>query len=127
MHVRTCSPECGYKVRVVANAKGVTYIAIDATGTKIRRRTLPHVTAHNADRRAAKAKAAVGWADKDKMAWFYREARKLTKLTGLVYHVDHIVPLTSKLVCGLHNEFNLQLLPGADNIRKHNRRWPDMP
>jgi hypothetical protein len=42
-------------------------------------------------------------------------------------HVDHIVPLVSKFVCGLHCEANLQLLPGPENQRKGNRVWPDMP
>jgi hypothetical protein len=42
------------------------------------------------------------------------------------YHVDHIVPLTSDLVCGLHCEANLQIAVGKDNIAKNNRWWPDM-
>ncbi len=41
--------------------------------------------------------------------------------------VDHIVPIKSKLVCGLHVEFNLQLLTSSANARKGNRTWPDMP
>jgi len=30
-------------------------------------------------------------------------------------------------VCGLHCEQNMQILWNADNIRKGNRWWPDMP
>ena len=126
-HVRTCSLGCGYKIRLVANARGVTRIETTEDGRQVRRRVPHEKSAHNAKRRAARIRATVAWADPVKVAWFYAEAQRLTKLTGMVYHVDHIVPLTSELVCGLHNEFNLQLLPGADNIRKHNRRWPNMP
>lgn len=41
--------------------------------------------------------------------------------------VDHIVPLTSDLGCGLHWEGNLQVIPAAANLAKKNFWWPDMP
>lgn len=37
------------------------------------------------------------------------------------WHLDHIVPLKSKLVCGLHVPENLRIIPGAENIKKKNR------
>ena len=61
------------------------------------------------------------WADLDAMAEVYQEA----EYTGL--HVDHIIPLQSKHVCGLHVWDNLQLLTESENKAKGNRRWPDMP
>lgn len=74
-----------------------------------------------AKRRAGKLRATPGWADKDKILDFYKDARRSGD------HVDHIVPLRSKIVCGLHCEHNLQLLPPSDNLKKSNAYWPDMP
>lgn len=66
------------------------------------------------------------WANRAAMAAIYREARELTKTAGVEHHVDHIVPLQSPFVCGLHCETNMQILEASANISKLNRWWPDM-
>ncbi len=77
--------------------------------------------ANRAKRRAAEKKAMPVWADQDKIMAFYVEAVRLTRETGIVHHVDHIYPLQSKWVCGLHIETNLQVVPGRENQSKGNR------
>lgn len=57
----------------------------------------------------------------------YRLAKLRTKMTGIEWQVDHIVPLTSDIVCGLHTHDNLQVIPAFDNRSKKNYHWPDMP
>jgi len=72
-------------------------------------------------RNAAKCSATPFWAEFDLIEKVYGKANEF----GM--HVDHIVPLQSELVCGLHVWANLQLLAPFDNISKGNRYWPDMP
>lgn len=78
-------------------------------------------------RRAKKLNATPEWVNLEKIKEVYLEAEIFTILTGVLYHVDHIVPLQSKIVCGLHCEFNLQALPASKNASKSNKFWPDMP
>lgn len=80
-----------------------------------------------AARRATKRLASPAWADRDAIRAAYTAARERTALTGVTHHVDHIVPLKSPQVCGLHTEANLQVLPAAVNAAKKNTYWPDMP
>lgn len=75
----------------------------------------------------SKRGACPTWADQELIEEFYHLAQLRTKATGIVWHVDHIVPLQSPIVCGLHAETNLQVIPGVMNVGKGNRFWPDMP
>jgi len=50
----------------------------------------------------------------------YALAKTRTETTGIAWHVDHIVPLRGKEVCGLHNAFNLQVIPAVQNLQKGN-------
>jgi len=82
---------------------------------------------NTAKRRATKLQATPAWADKLLIAEMYKLAHQRTKETGFEWHVDHIVPLRSTIVCGLHWELNLAVITKTANLSKSNRRWPDMP
>jgi len=93
---------------------------------KFHRKTNPHLyNANAAKRKATKLQATPSWANKEHIESLYLIA-SINREGGNDLHVDHIVPLQSNLVCGLHCEANLQLLPSSDNISKGNRHWPDM-
>lgn len=98
-----------------------------ARGRQWRARNPAIASAWVAKRRAAKLNATPSWAIPFFIAEAYSLARLRQKLTGIRWHVDHIVPLRGKTVCGLHVHHNLQVIPATLNHRKTNRIWPDMP
>lgn len=85
------------------------------------------VRASVAKRRASKLRATPKWATASDIQAVYSAADRLSKLIGIEYEVDHVVPLTSDIVCGLHCHANLQVLAKRENRSKGNREWPDMP
>jgi hypothetical protein len=79
------------------------------------------VSAGTAYRRARALSATMTWADPLAIESIYREARRLTKETGILHHVDHEIPLQGDLVSGLHVEFNLRAIPATENLKKSNK------
>jgi|TARA_R100000995_G_C3361264_1_gene67536 5-methylcytosine-specific restriction endonuclease McrA len=65
-------------------------------------------------RRSRKRQATPIWSDLDKIKEIYANCPE--NLT-----VDHIIPITSPLVCGLHVSWNLQYLTRSENSKKGNR------
>jgi 5-methylcytosine-specific restriction endonuclease McrA len=80
----------------------------------------------NARRRYLRA-ARPAWANTFFIREIYELAQLRTKATGILHEVDHIVPITHKLVCGLHCEQNMQIISSVANKTKLNRHWPNMP
>lgn len=73
---------------------------------------------YRSKRRANIASSTPKWADLDKIKQIYKCASDLKKQTGILYEVDHIVPLKGKNVCGLHSEHNLQIIEMSKNRQK---------
>ena len=85
------------------------------------------VASYGRARFAQKRNAVPRWANQKVIERIYAESDRVTKETGIRHHVDHIVPLKSKTVCGLHCEQNMRVIPAVSNLSKNNRTWPDMP
>ena len=49
----------------------------------------------------------------------YKEAERLTEETGVIHHVDHIIPISKG---GLHHQDNLQVLTKKENLIKGNKK-----
>jgi hypothetical protein len=73
----------------------------------------------SASRRAATPKWLTA-IDRAMIREFYDLAKARETQTGIKYHVDHIIPVNGKSVCGLHVPWNLQILSRSENCAKKN-------
>lgn len=90
---------------------------------KWRRQNKPVIAAYAAKRRSAKAERTPPWLSVEQheaILKYYIEASELTASTGIIHHVDHIVPLRGKTVSGLHVPWNMQILTAVENLKKNN-------
>lgn len=79
--------------------------------------------ANGAKRRATKLNATPPWLTKHQlheMKLMYAKRLNITRKTGIMHHVDHIVPLNHPEVCGLHLPWNLRVITEEENCAKSN-------
>jgi hypothetical protein len=88
------------------------------------RKNAARLNAEKARRMADRKNRTPQWANLFFIEEIYDLARRRTASTGIKWSVDHIVPMKSELVCGLHVEHNLRVIPHVQNVSKRNRWWP---
>ena len=86
-----------------------------------RKRNLSKDCAKVMRREASKINATPEWANNTRIQCYYSLAAMFNKNTEQKWHVDHIVPLRGKNVCGLHVDYNLRVIPAIENMKKGNR------
>lgn len=83
----------------------------------------PKIRAIDTRRRARERGAVTSW-DRELDLLVATEAAELCKQrerqVGGIWHVDHMVPLSAKTACGLHNAYNLSVVPAKYNTSKRN-------
>lgn len=78
-----------------------------------------------AEYEARKRRAKPPWADDEKIFAVYQRCAEMNRESPRKYHVDHVIPLSSPVICGLHVHTNLQILSARENQSKSNRFLED--
>ena len=80
--------------------------------------------AYKKKRDAKKRNALPPWLNESDLYPLYQLAQDLSKDSGEKWEVDHIDPLQSDLICGLHTFENLEVIKAKDNRIKGNKFIP---
>jgi hypothetical protein len=56
--------------------------------------------------------------ERDSIAAIYAEAARLTDETRIKHRVEHVIPLRSPYICGLHRAINLQITACLEKNRR---------
>lgn len=108
-----------------ARAKfALTTTAEAERGRAYRQANKGKINKHTMARKAAYLQRTPAWLTVDEH-WMIEQAYELaalrTKMFGVAWHVDHVLPLRGKTVSGLHTPYNMQVILGSENCRKGNR------
>lgn len=116
-----CIYESNKKDRILPLGKLLESLADKTVDFKsLRLNRMPHLT--NTERRKIKMKLATPtWRDQEKIDKIYKDRDRISNKEGVMYHVDHVIPIAGHRVCGLHVHQNLRVILGTDNLKKSNR------
>ena len=115
------------KVKQVAAARPVEQLRQYRNAWKTANKL--QVRADTKARRRKHREATPSWLsrkEKSEIRHVYQAAITMTQTTGEQYVVDHIYPLRSDVVCGLHVPWNLRVMTQEENLKKSNS-LPDDP
>jgi hypothetical protein len=87
---------------------------------RYRERNRGKIRARLAVSKQGREKRRVLWANQDAIRAIYDQAELMTRTTGRLHVVDHIIPLQGRTVSGLHFERNLRVVEHHENAVKHN-------
>lgn len=108
---------------VIERAKTQTQEQKRAYQNAWKERNLIWVRADTKARRRKHRQATPPWItrqQKSEIRALYQTAITMSKTTGEQYVVDHIYPLRSEVVCGLHVPWNLRVITREENAQKSN-------
>ena len=91
---------------------------------KYSQKTKDKHAARQAKRRSLKQSATPPWLSEEQLKQIQTEyalSAWCSEVMNTKYHVDHIIPLKGKSVCGLHVPWNLQVIPATENLKKGNK------
>lgn len=90
------------------------------------RKANPHkVAVFASNKKLALSRATPSWSETDQIDVVYKKRDEYRQLYSILFEVDHIIPIVSDTVCGLHVLANLQLLDKSLNCTKTNNYQAD--